>query len=427
MRLARAILCPGEGARAPAAHLDEPAGRVGKFRAGGPPAPCYARARVPDVNGGARKILPRKKPRTKITLKEVIYLKRSHIVKPPYYNMGVQPTKEQRKNLTNNKVSRDLICLFDWISFTIKKNISLDIIISDFLKMSSEDFIELDKGNYGYKRQVANGNVRIYFEGKEDMGIHIQLSGQGCRQVEDSINGDWLTLFKKIFDVEGTFTRLDLAVDDFIGVLDITKIQKKTERKEYISRFTNWEIRTSCKNDSNKYGKSVYFGSAQSDIRLRFYDKATEQEIENLHWVRTELQMRNERANNAIQIYLSGKTIGEIVTGVLKNYIRFVDPSSTDKNKWRWNTSKFWSEFIAGAEKIRLTNGQKKRTLDDVYTWINKAVAPSLALLVKASEGDFSIIEDMVIEASKRLKPKHLALLTDEWEREKQMDLILQG
>ncbi len=356
-------------------------------------------------------------------LKDVKYL---NYVQPPYYNMGVQPTKEQRENPTNNRVSKDFICLIDWLSFTIKKNIPIDYIISDFLKMKNDDFIELDRGNYGYKRQIENGNVRIYFEGKEDMGIHIQLSGQGCRQVEETLQGDWLTLFRKIIDVEGTFTRLDLAVDDFVGMLDIERIQEKTKKKEYVSRFTNWEIRTSCKNDSDRYGKSVYFGSPKSDIRLRFYDKAAEQEeIEGLHWVRTELQLRNERANNAIQLYIFGKSIGEIVAGVLKNYIRFVDPSSTDKNKWRWNTSKFWNEFIAGAEKLKLTGGQKKKTLDDVYSWINKSVAPSLALLVKASYGDLTIIHEMITEGSKRLKPKHYALLAEEKEREKQNELIL--
>jgi len=356
-------------------------------------------------------------------------LRKRRVVVPPHYNMGVQPTRQKRKNPTDNNISEDLTCLIDWLSFTIKNNIfniSTDIIISDFLNMNSDDFIELDRGNYGYRRQLANGNVRIYFEGKDDMGIHVQLSGQGCRQVEESLKGDWLTLFKKIIDVEGTFTRLDLAVDDFAGVLNIEKIQKKTKRKEYVSRFTNWEVRTSCKNDSNRYGKSVYFGSAKSDIRLRFYDKAAEQEIEDLHWVRTELQLRNERASNAILLYASGKSIGEIVAGVLKNYIRFVDPSS-DSNKWRWKTSKFWDKFITNAEVLRLTGGPKKKTLDDVYTWINKSVAPSLALLVKASGGDFSIVEDMIIDARKRLKPKHLAMLTDEWERQEQMNLILQG
>lgn len=357
-------------------------------------------------------------------------MKRNHIVEsvePPCYNMGVQPTKQNKKNPTDNRVSEGLTCLFDWLSFTIKNYISIEHIVSDFLKMNNDDFVELDKGNYGYKRQIANGNVRIYFEGKEDMGIHIQMSGQGCRQVEESIKGDWLTLFEKIIDVEGTFTRLDLAVDDFMGALDINKIQRKTKKKEYISRFTNWEIRTSCKNDSDRYGKSVYFGSPKSDIRLRFYDKAAEQEVEGLHWVRTELQLRNERANNAIQFYIAGKSIGEIVAGVLKNYIRFVDPSYADKNKWRWKTSNFWAKFIAGAEKLKLTMGQKKRTLDDVLAWINKTVSPSLALLVMASEGDLSIIERMVTEGRKRIKPKHLAMLADEWERGSQMNLILQS
>lgn len=344
-------------------------------------------------------------------------------VQPPLYNMGVERTMRNKENPTANRVSKDLVCLIDWLSFTIKKNISVDCIISDFLKMNSADFVELDRGNYGYKRQIANGNVRIYSDGKEDMGIHIQLSGQGCRQVEETLEGDWLSLFKKIIDVEGTFSRCDIAIDDKIGILDINKIQKKTEKKEYVSRFTNWDTKTSCKNDSDKYGKSVYFGSEKSDIRLRFYDKAVEQGVEG-HWVRSELQLRNERADIAIQLYLSGKTIGEIITGVLKNYIRFVDPSS-DSNKRRWNTSKFWDRFIADSEVLKLTIGQKKRTLDDVYSWINNSVAPSLALLVKASKGDLTIIHEMITEGSKRLKPKHYALLAGEKERAKQSDIIL--
>jgi len=357
-----------------------------------------------------------------LKLKDVKYL---NYVEPPCYNMGVEPTSEYKENPTGNRVSKDLECLIDWLSFTIKKNISVDYIITHFLKMNSADFIELDKGNYGYKRQIANGNVRIYSDGKEDMGIHIQLSGQGCRQVEETLEGDWLTLFKKIIEVEGTFTRCDIAIDDKVGLLDIKKIQKKTEKKEYVSRFNNWNITKSCKNDSERYGCSVYFGSEKSDIRIRFYDKAVEQGIDG-HWVRTELQLRDERANVAIKLYLSGKTIGEIVTGVLKNYIRFVEPSN-DSNKWRWKTSKFWDKFIADAERIKLTEGQKEKTLDDVYTWLNESVSPSLALLVKASDGDLTIIHEMITEGSKRLKPRHYALLAGDKERAKHNELILSG
>ena len=62
-------------------------------------------------------------------------MRRSHDVQPPYYNMGVERTKQNKENPTNNRVSENLICLFDWISFTIKNYISVDYIISNFLKM----------------------------------------------------------------------------------------------------------------------------------------------------------------------------------------------------------------------------------------------------------------------------------------------------
>lgn len=338
-------------------------------------------------------------------------------VQPPLYNMGVERTEkqeecieEQEENPIISRVLAENVCLFDWLSFTIKKPILIDLIITDYLKMNRDDFVSVERGNYGYKNQIVNGNVRIYSDGNSDMGIHVQMSGQGCRQVEEALDGDWLTLIKDIKAIEGEFSRCDIAVDDKIGLLNIDIIQKKTEKKEYVSRFSSWALLTSCKNDSDKYGKSVYFGSEKSDIRLRIYDKAVEQEVED-HWIRVELQLRDERANKALEFYLQGLSIGEIVTGVFKNYIRFVDLDQEDSNKRRWKTSKFWDEFVQDAELLKLTLGQKKRSIDDVYKWINKSVAPSLALLVKASEGDMGIMQNLVIEGSRRLKPKHLAML----------------
>lgn len=331
-------------------------------------------------------------------------------VQPPPYNMGVARTEEQRKNPASNKVLKENNCLFDWMSFTLKKNVSVSYIITYLLKMNIDDFIAVDRGNYGYKNQMVNGNIRIYTDGNKDMGIHVQMTGQGCRQAEESLKGDWLTLINSIKLAEGEFSRCDIAVDDKEGLLDIDVIYKKTLKKEYVSRFTSWDQHTSCKNDSDIYGKSVYFGSATSAMRIRIYDKAVEQEVED-HWIRVELQLRDERANIALELYLQGKTIGAIVTGVLKNYLRFVEPDKDDSNKRRWKESKFWEKFINAAELLKLTSGQKKATLEDIYKWISKSVAPSLALLVRSSEGEMGIIQNLVIEGMFRLKSKHLAMI----------------
>lgn len=331
-------------------------------------------------------------------------------VRPPLYNMGVERTEGQEENPTGNRVSRENICLFDWLSFTIKKPILIDLIITDYLKMNRDDFVKVERGNYGYKNQIVNGNVRIYSDGNFDMGIHVQMSGQGCRQVEEALDGDWLTLIKDVDAIEGEFSRFDIAVDDRTGLLNIDKIYKKTEKKEYVSKFKAWDLHTSCRNDSDKYGKSVYFGSEKSDIKLRIYDKAVEQEVEG-HWIRVEFQLRDERANKALRYYLQGKSIGEIVNGILNQYIRFVETDQIDSNKRRWKTSKFWDEFVQDAEKLILTSVPKKRTLDHVYKWVDKFVAPSLGLLYKASDDDMSIINKIVLEGTRRLKSKHLAML----------------
>ncbi|MCG2968481.1 replication initiation factor domain-containing protein, partial [Escherichia coli] len=101
-------------------------------------------------------------------------------------------------------------------------------------------------------------------------------------------------------------------------------------------------------------GKTIYFGSSQSSIQVRMYEKNHEQagkgnDTDNQVWNRTEVQARDDRAQKIAEMIMLSeedeKTVGEIVAGILKYYLRFL-VKGKDKNRSRWKTAPFWDKFL---------------------------------------------------------------------------------
>lgn len=237
------------------------------------------------------------------------------------------------------------IILYDWLSFTTKRSDPWFIVA--LLGLSNVPW-ETTKGARGYKDRLYFNCISIHFNGRPDMGVWCELSGQGCRAFESlsELPGKWEDLFASISEQHMNITRLDVAYDDHSGMLDIDEIIQDTRHKEYISRSDYWEVVESSK------GQTVQFGSPQSDVLIRIYDKARERNCpDGEHWIRCELQLRRERA---IAFTRLAGSIGERYCGVMINYLRFVEPDELDSNKWRWAIKPYWGEFLCYANSIQL-------------------------------------------------------------------------
>lgn len=238
----------------------------------------------------------------------------------------------------------DNIILYDWLSFTSKMHDPWFIV--DFLGLSHVPWTTT-KGFYGYHDRLYFNCISIHFNGRENMGVWCEMSGQGCRAFETltTLPDKWETLFPAIVDHRMNITRLDVACDDHTGMLDIDQIIQDRRKNEYVSKSDYWEILESSK------GQSLQFGSPQSDTLIRIYDKARERHCpEGTHWIRCELQLRRERA---IAFSRLGLPIGKSFCGVVINYLRFVDPTE-DSNKWRWPMKRYWGEFLSYADAISI-------------------------------------------------------------------------
>ena len=241
------------------------------------------------------------------------------------------------------------IILYDWFAMTSKVD-SVESLLNQLGLKTSLPFKET-KGFYGYRSRLKFDGISIYYDYcyKDTDYPLLELTGQGCRDYETYTDGNWGRLFQLALDTDNYHvTRLDVAYDDHEGILDINKIVRKTEKRHFVSRSQVGTITNSFDRDKDAY--SVMYGGRSSELYCRIYDKALERGYsDGRHWLRCETVFKGDRAYNFIK---NDDPIGAKYCGVLKNYIRFVEPNENDSNKRRWNVSKWWDKFLGDCKRI---------------------------------------------------------------------------
>ena len=239
--------------------------------------------------------------------------------------------------------------LIDWVSISTKE---LDEVGIQALAGLNNIPWQTIYGCYGFKERLYYEGIGIHYNGRDDQGVLLEMSGQGCRTFESLGSGDFEKLFDFVRKGHGKLNRLDIAFDDHSGLLDINQLWQDAQAGNVVSRFRNKGGHWS---DDTKYdgrALTVEHGSMKSQIFVRIYDKAAERHCSpDVHWVRVEMQLRKDRANKFIE--LDG-SIGERFTGVMSNYIRYVEPLEGDSNKWRWPLKDYWADFLGDAVGISL-------------------------------------------------------------------------
>lgn len=241
----------------------------------------------------------------------------------------------------------DCNILIDWLTFSSKLDDVHSLI--EFLGLCDVEFKSCS-GRFYYASGLRFGNINIYYDGlSPDMGVCVEMSGQGCRDFETFGNGDWYAIFRRYLDKRPNFniSRLDIAYDDFVGLLDLDHIICDTFAGNFCSRNKHWNIQKGSR------GATVEHGDRGGSCYVRIYDKKAERKRDDIqHWVRCELQLRDKLPGNFISDFLTGTDPIELLYfKVLNNYLRYVKPTGTDSNKSRWDTADHWERFLMTAEK----------------------------------------------------------------------------
>lgn len=237
------------------------------------------------------------------------------------------------------------LVLYDWLSLTSKIHSVDDI--KDLIGLRDAKW-ESTKGAHGYKKREYFASISIHYDGEENQGVWLEMSGQGCRAFESYSETTYEDLFAvlKQNPQDMNLTRLDVAFDDHTGILDMDELCRATLANEYLSKSKAWEVIQSWK------GQSIFIGSPTSEVRIRIYDKARERGFDDgRHWIRIEIQMRDDRARMFANYCMP---VGQTFAGVLLNYLRYVVPNDEDTNKARWDMQPYWLDLVQNASALSI-------------------------------------------------------------------------
>lgn len=272
-------------------------------------------------------------------------------------------------DLANIKNDNQNCIIIDWLTFSCA--MSFDD-LKKLLGLDSRDW-KLEKGSrLFYAERWSCGSISIHTTPKEkqntekkfNIGSCVEMSGQGCREYESFGLGDWTFLlcfiYKSCIDPELNFniSRLDLAYDDFIGVLDIQKIALQAWNLDFTSKLSRVSVISDMsKQDESVRGITITHGSKSSNTFMRIYDKRVEKNRLDLdHWIRWEIQLRGLSAFGALSAAFEKSdnvSLGSFFGGIVLQYVQYRD-KALDSNKARWELSQWYLDFIGTLEKISI-------------------------------------------------------------------------
>ena len=152
----------------------------------------------------------------------------------------MKPSKELletlHKELARFNPEAPLTMLFDYVKIRFP---TLDIqhIIKDILKLNINYMLHENYGRYSYTEHYSLGDIFIYTSADEEKGVLLELKGRGCRQFESYLLAQQRSWYDFLMDAlidGGVMKRIDLAINDHTGILDIPELAEKCRKREYI-------------------------------------------------------------------------------------------------------------------------------------------------------------------------------------------------
>lgn len=311
----------------------------------------------------------------------------------------------------------------DWLAFTLPVSIGANILtklkqVMDFLYYDLNDFKEI-AGRYSYNSGLTLGNyVNVFYNDpfkklneNPQSSVNIVFTGQGCTDLNEKLvriydSSDyeriWVNFFDFLQTIDAKITRLDLALDDFSGVVDFDVIVKKLNRGEYRSVKKTYNVLRSADQQGRLQGLTIYIGSnvktSKGCYYLRMYDKYAQylsksqmppkEARESGIWQRYELSFSKSKARRFVRKIQDTGSFGEAYLGVMRTTIEFLVPKKTqsgkkykDKNKWK--VCSWWQKFLNDTEKVKLGDAERDVDLAGLLNWMRVEVVPSLRLLEK--------------------------------------------
>ncbi|HCJ1284661.1 TPA: XRE family transcriptional regulator [Listeria innocua] len=339
----------------------------------------------------------------------------------------VTPTLKLKETL-NSALERfnpdnPLKMLFDYVRIRFPTD-KVDHVIEDILRINIDYMLHEDFAFYGYQEHFRFGDIVVMISYDITKGTLLELKGKGCRQFESFLlaqHRSWFDFFRTCLEEKAVFKRLDLAINDKVGILDIPELTRKCKQEECISVFRSFKNYRSGelvhRDEKADMGNTLYIGSLKSEVYFCIYEKDYEQYVKNAVPIeeadiknRFEIRLKNDRALHAVQDLLAFNNAEKTAFDIINRYLRFVDKDET-KRRTDWETNEHWEWFI-GKDRgaLRLTTEPEPYSFERTLNWLRHQVAPTLKvakMLDTLNKTD--IVDELIREA--RLNERHEKIL----------------
>ena len=192
-----------------------------------------------------------------------------------YYNRiekGKQPLNDELREVIEKQIERfnpqePLFLLIDYFRVRFPSTDALAI-IRDVLQLKSDYMLYEDYGKYGYESKYVLGDINIMCSMQEHLGVLLELKGKGCRQMECYLlaqERSWYDFMLDCMTAGGVMKRLDLAINDRAGILDIPKLKEKYKAGECISYFRMQKDYSG----TEKCGSDLPKNTGETDARIK--------------------------------------------------------------------------------------------------------------------------------------------------------------
>jgi DNA relaxase NicK len=223
---------------------------------------------------------------------------------------------------------------------------------------------------------------------------------------------DWPAYFRWVGSKGGNARRLDVAMDDRSGLLDLDRIEAAWLAGHKSSHYR--EMQRIKKHDARgrPTGDTIYFGSRGSGSSVRIYNKALEQGLPaGKHWIRVEVEFRGDRANLAMRALAEcqSEEMGRVIAELIRGCLRFVKGERSRRH--RDELADWWAAFLGDVASRRLGSSPRRHTAAELHAWLVKQCAPAMAVVTAAYGGAVDWLYEAQADGRRRWRPHHEAMV----------------